>query len=765
MTDFMIHWVQENTLVTAVLAGLVVLVCRITRRRPAVEHALWVLVLVKFLMPPVVEWPREWRDAMSAVIPFAPPTRESPEAPDDGEQSPTAAPASDRMTALAVDPSLPAGEDLGPTVVEYGVDSEPDGVSESAVPDGSAVENAAVDPADSSSPNAVASAIMRSEYGLEQTEATRTSATESVAAAAPSTGSVHDWLSRVDPLRVWLGGGVLYVLVHALSILRFARTLRNARPASSELQRQVESLASRLGMRAPRTRVVPGAGSPLAWGLGWPTLLLPAGLVSHLRHEAWRGILLHELAHLRRRDHYVGCLLVAAQCIWWWNPVFWYVRRRLGESAELACDAWVVWAAPDERRLYAESLLDVARSMSRRAACRRSPLPLTTLFTSRTGRSARREFERRLTMILTASHRRDVSRLGTWTIALFACLTVPAWSVGQGLGSGDDQGSTNTEEVTVDVDVADSDLEVVEEEVVVVDLPEPAVVEVEAVVEPRIEVPVIQLDAVEDAPADPNRNQSAQPGARRRIRIVRESAGANGEVAVPVPSGDAYSSGVVSEGPAGDERAKSTSDRRIERMERDLQKLERSLAAVLSELRSLRHDRSATPGEPGVSELAGMPGRPRASMSRRSVGAVVVDPGSSRDSKPRASARAPAPRPSARNTPRSTRLSRTPATASADSATGAGPIAVEPSDYSVEVRTLTRATYKLPEDKARALAEFLRQNVVAEMEIETTGDTVTVTTSGDTQQTIERLIDLLVSKSPRRDRTRGAAGFSSPAIR
>ena len=85
-------------------------------------------------------------------------------------------------------------------------------------------------------------------------------------------------------------------------------------------------------------------------------------------------------------------------------------------------------------------------------------------------------------------------------------------------------------------------------------------------------------------------------------------------------------------------------------------------------------------------------------------------------------------------------------------------------DREAEVRTLTRATYKLLEGKARALVEFLRANVVAEMEIETEGDTVTVTTSGDTQQTIEKLIDLLVSKRPRRDRAGGGAGFSSPAI-
>ncbi len=72
-----------------------------------------------------------------------------------------------------------------------------------------------------------------------------------------------------------------------------------------------------------------------------------------------------------------------------------------------------------------------------------------------------------------------------------------------------------------------------------------------------------------------------------------------------------------------------------------------------------------------------------------------------------------------------------------------------------KVRTLTRATYKLPDGKARALADFLRENVTAEVEIETKGDTVTITTSGETQKTIERLIGILAPTKSRRTRTGG----------
>ncbi len=86
-------------------------------------------------------------------------------------------------------------------------------------------------------------------------------------------------------------------------------------------------------------------------------LLLPEGLWSQLDDAGRRAVVCHELAHLRRRDHWVnlGSLLVSA--LYWWHPLVWIVRNRLGQEAELCCDAWVTWMMPRGRRSYAEALL------------------------------------------------------------------------------------------------------------------------------------------------------------------------------------------------------------------------------------------------------------------------------------------------------------------------------------------------------------------------------------------------------------------------
>src|SRR5205809_5390243 len=56
MTD-MLWWLVQNTVVAAVLAGFVALICGVARPRPAVRHALWLVVLLKLLTPPLISWP------------------------------------------------------------------------------------------------------------------------------------------------------------------------------------------------------------------------------------------------------------------------------------------------------------------------------------------------------------------------------------------------------------------------------------------------------------------------------------------------------------------------------------------------------------------------------------------------------------------------------------------------------------------------------------------------------------------------------------
>jgi hypothetical protein len=186
------------------------------------------------------------------------------------------------------------------------------------------------------------------------------------------------------------------------------------------LTRRVAELADRLGIHPPSVRVLDDLASPLVVGFIRPVLLWPSQLQDRLNEDGLRAVLLHELAHLRRRDHWVRWLEMAAACVWWWNPLFRLARRRIRQYAELACDAWVLAVLPRARRAYAEALLQVCESVTRTV----EPAPALGVGGDRD------DFQRRLTMIMRESVACRMPRKSLLAIGILALLIVPGWSLG-----------------------------------------------------------------------------------------------------------------------------------------------------------------------------------------------------------------------------------------------------------------------------------------------------------------------------------------------
>ncbi len=199
---------------------------------------------------------------------------------------------------------------------------------------------------------------------------TATSATG--AAPAPSVPSAH----AAPPDRAGSGAApvtwrtiTLWTWVAATSAL-FGRLLfafaagvrlsRRARPLSSGPVVQAVGLAqARLGVNQDLlVRTDPAVHSPVIWCWGRRlVLLLPDHPGSSKGGIDWTGVISHELAHWKRRDHVSGLLAELAVCALPWNPFLWWSKRHLVSLAEQACDDWVV-ASGQPVEDYAESLLD-----------------------------------------------------------------------------------------------------------------------------------------------------------------------------------------------------------------------------------------------------------------------------------------------------------------------------------------------------------------------------------------------------------------------
>jgi len=102
--------------------------------------------------------------------------------------------------------------------------------------------------------------------------------------------------------------------------------------------------------------------TPLTCGIVRPLILLPR-TAREWDDARMRAVLLHESAHVRRRDCLAKHVAQAARALFWWNPLAWILAARLGREQELACDEAVL-SAGVSADAYANVLLDVARECS-----------------------------------------------------------------------------------------------------------------------------------------------------------------------------------------------------------------------------------------------------------------------------------------------------------------------------------------------------------------------------------------------------------------
>lgn len=358
--------VLSNTVMASLLAVVAAAVTYMGRR-PALAHGLWLLVLIKLVTPPIIPLQVSWPSTQNL-----PSNVESQSTLQWGNSSAGEQP--DTPTSQAQD---------GPMTTILIYPAEPESLTEishSAV----AVDKTAADP-----------------------NHLWTQLSEKTLALWP-----HFWA----PL--WLTGSALWLGWTVLHVFRFQRVLRHAQPAPEELQDEVRAWAKQLGLRkCPTLCLVPGCISPMLWTLGWtPRLLFPAKLLERLDDEQRSALFIHELAHLRRHDHWVRWIEMAVLTVFWWHPIVWWARRELHEAEEQCCDAWVVWALASRGeprcvrtrvRAYALALLHTVDFFSHA----RPTLPAPA-----SGVGQVPHLRRRLTMIMNANTPRSLSVAGRFAV-------------------------------------------------------------------------------------------------------------------------------------------------------------------------------------------------------------------------------------------------------------------------------------------------------------------------------------------------------------
>jgi beta-lactamase regulating signal transducer with metallopeptidase domain len=307
--------VASNALVVVVLAAGVALLGRLWKN-PFYLHVLWVLVLLKLVTPPIL------------TVPVAlPVTRAAPRL-DTCEASP---PAVSRSTA-----ELPRAAVFQRKATTTALNRDE---------------------------------LRRSSDGtIPATPALDIGSVAAGAQVVPVTASVEiSWLAILA--WTWAAGTILLACRNIFGIVCFRRLLRSGQVPSMAVLAMAEGIGKRLGLRrVPPIRMLSVRVSPLVWSLGGrPQVFLPAALFERLDVAARETILAHELAHVRRGDHWVRLLEMIVTTLFWWHPVAWLVARHLHELEDQCCDALVVAMSPGGGRGYATALLDTLDFLSERS--------------------------------------------------------------------------------------------------------------------------------------------------------------------------------------------------------------------------------------------------------------------------------------------------------------------------------------------------------------------------------------------------------------
>lgn len=161
----------------------------------------------------------------------------------------------------------------------------------------------------------------------------------------------------------WLIGCLLLFALWQKRSRAFKATLGYRNTPTTEREAELLNNAQiRIGLTAKRVNLIVSDSilEPVALGIWQPTVVMPKGLSQKLTDDEFESVLMHELAHIRRRDNLVGILQMALCCLLWFHPLVWLVKRKLLEERERACDEAVV-ERENKPKVYASGLLKVVQ--------------------------------------------------------------------------------------------------------------------------------------------------------------------------------------------------------------------------------------------------------------------------------------------------------------------------------------------------------------------------------------------------------------------
>ncbi len=167
-----------------------------------------------------------------------------------------------------------------------------------------------------------------------------------------------DWVPYLAPL--WLVGYFLLLIRFLIGRISLWGLRTQARDILDPVwTERFSQLSDRLSIRRP-VRLMTSSLTSVPITFGWlkPVILLPVGLINHIDPREVEAILIHELAHILRRDYLWNTWQQCLECLFYYHPLTWWLSRQITDEREHLCDE-ITLQQEANAMTYARALLHI----------------------------------------------------------------------------------------------------------------------------------------------------------------------------------------------------------------------------------------------------------------------------------------------------------------------------------------------------------------------------------------------------------------------
>lgn len=252
----------------------------------------------------------------------------------------------------------------------------------------------------------------------------RPSTEDSIDKAVKTEASSYPFILKVLS-RIWWDGVLFLMLLSCVATIKFKRRTKVfKRVTDAGIQSLVEQCCQKLKIKKSIPVYMDSYfKGPCISGVTHASIYLPADFSSRISQNELKHILLHELAHHKRKDLFCNFLVTMAALMHWFNPLVWFAAKKMRCDREIACDAYVMEILGEgERVSYGTTIIHLAKSFNNS----RKQLSLASFYETSS------QLERRITMI-------KMFKKGSYkvsAIAIICCMVIGVVMLTNAVGAG-----------------------------------------------------------------------------------------------------------------------------------------------------------------------------------------------------------------------------------------------------------------------------------------------------------------------------------------